>query len=186
MNWTFSRNIAIGLLISFLAFAVAARADDSIHVTGADGTSTDWTPDALKAQFPNDIHNVIYTGEDDKQHKCNCVPLLTVLHAQHVETELHMDPKADPKLKNFNLRYVIVIVGKDGYTTVLSLGELIDDIGNKSAWLALDQDNAPLSERDAPIKLLVPQDGMHARWVHEIATITVVDPTLIATTRPAQ
>jgi hypothetical protein len=58
---------------------------------------------------------------------------------------------------------------------LFSLAELLPAIGNRSAWLALDIDGEELRARDGPVKLIVPQDSKPGRWVHEIATITILD-----------
>jgi len=60
---------------------------------------------------------------------------------------------------------------------VLSLGELLPSIGHHPAWLALDQDDQPLSATDAPIKLIVPDDAKPARWVHGVQELSIDDAT---------
>jgi hypothetical protein len=99
-----------------------------------------------------------------------------------VPVALKMDPSADPKLKNHNLRLAVVVEGADGYTATFSLGELMPEIGGKEAWLALDEDGKPLPQR--LVKLVVPADQKPARWVRDVVSITIVDPTA-AITRPA-
>jgi DMSO/TMAO reductase YedYZ molybdopterin-dependent catalytic subunit len=109
------------------------------------------------------------------------VALLSILKAAGVQTELNMGAKTDPKGKNDALRFAIVLHGRDGYVTVFSLGELLPDIGNKDAWVALDVDGKALPENEGPVRLIVPQDQMPARGVHELAEITVVNEAEAAT-----
>jgi hypothetical protein len=145
-----------------------------VHVGGAIPKASDWTAGQLKAQFAAEIKPITYAGKGES-HTCNCVPLLSLLKAAGVQTELKMDPAADPKTKNRPLRLAVVVRGRDGYAALFSLAELLPAIGNRSAWLALDIDGGELPARDGPVKLIVPQDSKPGRWVHEIATITILD-----------
>lgn len=86
-----------------------------------------------------------------------------------------MDPAADPKDKNFPLRLVVVVTGRDGYVAAFSLAELLTDVGNTDAWLALDLDGKPLPQAHGPAKLIVPADQKPARWVRGIGTIWILD-----------
>ena len=110
------------------------------------------------------------------------MPLLAVLRVAGVPTAVTMDPKADPKTKNRLLRLCVVAASDDGYAVTFSLAELIADAGDRPVWVAVDADGQPLAGRDAPVKLIVPDDNKPGRWVHGVTTITVVDPT--ATTKP--
>jgi hypothetical protein len=94
-----------------------------------------------------------------------------------------MDPKADPHVKNYNLRLVVVIEGGDGYITTFSVAELLPEIGGREAWLVFDEDGKPLPERDGALKVIVPADQKPARWVRDVTCITVVNPAA-ATTQP--
>jgi DMSO/TMAO reductase YedYZ molybdopterin-dependent catalytic subunit len=95
-----------------------------------------------------------------------------------------MDPKADPRMKNSELRLVVGVECRDGYLITFSLGELLADIGNRHVWLALDMDGQPLPQRDGPIRLIVPEDVKPGRWAHAVQAIFVVNITA-PTTRPA-
>jgi Fe-S cluster assembly iron-binding protein IscA len=149
-----------------------------------DGKSTDWTLVNLKSSFASDIHPVQYTSKDGK-HTSNCIPLMALLKSQAVPTEFKMDPSADPKRKNFNLRLAVVLQGADGYTMTFSLGELMPELGNKEAWIALDEDDKPLAERGGGLKLIVPGESMPARNVHSLVNIAVVDPSQLVSPNPA-
>jgi DMSO/TMAO reductase YedYZ molybdopterin-dependent catalytic subunit len=117
------------------------------------------------------------------QHSAKCVALVTLLKAAGVQTELKMDPKADPKVKNYPLRFVVMVAGRDGYTAAFSLGELMPEVGNEAVWLAVEVDGKPLADADGPARLIVPGDDKPARNVHAVGTITIVDGAK-ATTQP--
>jgi hypothetical protein len=99
------------------------------------------------------------------------VPLLALVNAA--------EPKLDPKIKNQQLRFVVVVEGKDGYMATFALAELMPDEGNREVWVAIDMDAKPLADRDAPASLIVPSDQKPERWVHGIKTIRVVDMSLV-------
>jgi hypothetical protein len=161
-------------VLSFFAAAVSAD-PGAIHISGAVAQPSDWTADQLKTQFAAQIKSIDYQSHGQK-HTSAAVPLLAVLKAAGVGTDLKMDPKADPKTKNAALRMILVVRGNDGYTVAVTLAELLPEIGNQDAWLALDADGAPLHENEAPAKLIMPSDVKPGRWVHGIASISVVDP----------
>jgi hypothetical protein len=170
------RRILIVITAVGLFFAVSALADPpAIHISVASTQPSDWTTDQLKTQFAAQIKSVDYESHGQK-HTSTAVPLLAVLKAAGVGTDLKMDPKADPKTKNAALRMIVVVRGSDGYTVSLSLAELLPDIGNHDAWLALDADGAPLHDNEVPAKLILPADVKPGRWVRGIASISVADP----------
>jgi hypothetical protein len=137
----------------------------------------------LKSELSADITSITYTGKDQK-HTSNAVPLVALLKASGVSTQLKADPTADPKTKHHELRLVVVVQGNDGYTAVFSLAELLGELGNRPVWLAFDADGQPLPAADGPLKLIVPDDQKPARWVHAVRSISVVDVT--PTTQPAK
>ena len=65
--------------------------------------------------------------------------------------------------------------GEDGYTVALSLGELLPTYGKRAVWIALDHDGKPLTDKEAPVELIVPEDEKPSRWVHAVTRITLVD-----------
>lgn len=171
--------VAIGLLS--LANLGAAPGGDSLQVSGdAIAQPHQWTVADLKQQFASQLSNITYQSHSGA-HTSACVPLLAVLKAAGVGTELKMDPKADPHTKHAPLRVAIVAEASDGYAVVFSLAELLPEIGNRPVWVALDQDGQPLADHDGPVKLVVPDDTKPARWIHavdrlELITLPVSSP----------
>lgn len=163
--------------------ALSAESEPAVHVGGDVPKSGDWTVGRIRADLASDLKSVQFTSRG-AQHTSNCVSMIAILKACGLPAELKMDPKADPKTKNAQLRLIVVVAGRDGYTVAFSLAEMLADVGNRQVWLALDMDGQPLSERDGPIRLIVPEDSKPARWVHSVQTISVVDGSR-PTTRPA-
>ncbi|MGD0139842.1 MAG: molybdopterin-dependent oxidoreductase [Tepidisphaeraceae bacterium] len=156
---------------------------DAVHVDGAVDKPGDWTTTRVKSELAADLTSISYVSHGQK-HVSDAVPLLSLLKAAGVQTQVQMDPNADPKTKNYGLRLVVDVEGRDGYIVVFSLAELLADIGNRHVWLALDMDGQPLTQRDGPMKLIVPEDAKPVRWVHAVQTISVVNGAA-PTTRPA-
>jgi DMSO/TMAO reductase YedYZ molybdopterin-dependent catalytic subunit len=71
--------------------------------------------------------------------------------------------------KNAQIRRVVLVSGKDGYTAAIGEGEIDPKLEGKQVILAYEQDGKPL---DAP-RLVVPGDMHAARSVHDVAAITV-------------
>lgn len=154
--------------------APAQESPAGVHIGGAVPAPSDWTVAQIKSRLADQVRPVNYVSGGHR-HTADCVPLLSLLKAAGLETDLKMDPKNDPKTKNRPLRLVIVVRASDGYTVVFSLPELLPDIGNREVEVALDADGQPLSSRDGPVRLLVPADKKPGRQVHGVTEINVLD-----------
>jgi DMSO/TMAO reductase YedYZ molybdopterin-dependent catalytic subunit len=173
------------LLFAVLAtpMALAADADNVIRVGGQVAQASDWTAARLEKELATDMQTVQFTSHG-QQHAAKCVSLLDLLKAAGVETDLKMGPKVDPKEKNYALRLMVIVAGRDGYTAAFSLGELLPDVGHEDAWLAVEVDGKALGDADGPARLIVPGDAKPARWVRGVGTISIVDGAKAATTQP--
>jgi len=179
-----SKNLIVAFVIGLMV-CVPAMADappDSVSVSGAVDHGGDWNAARLKADAGADFKSIDYSRRGQK-HVGNAAPLLSLLKAAGIKTDLKMGPNVPPKQKNYALRLVVVVSGRDGYTATFSLAELLPDFGNHSVWLEVDEDGKALSERDLPMDLIVPDDVKPGRWVHGVGTITVLDAS--AATQPA-
>ena len=75
----------------------------------------------------------------------------------------------DDDEKGAKLRHVIRVAGRDGYTVVLSTGEIAPDFGGKPAIIAYQRDNEPLCE--AGLRLVMPGDKHGGRNVRDVVAI---------------
>lgn len=177
--------LASVLVCSTSVLAVQGDTASAFQVTTpAASKAVEWTVDKLKADFAGEIKTIEHTSHG-QTHKSRCVSLLTVLRSAGVNADVGKNPTAPPKDKNAVLRMLVIVKGRDGYTATFSLAELLPEIGNREAWLAIDEDDKALAARDGPVKLVVPSDVKPGRWVHQIATIEVVDAAALPTTEPA-
>jgi hypothetical protein len=159
------------LLLTLIPSAVFAAGTLTI-----DGNATTqpahWEIDQLKHQTGMPTTQISYQSRG-ATHESTCVGLLDLLRASGISTEIKMDPAADPRTKHRLLRMVVTVRAGDGYAVVFSLAELLPDAGHRAVWIALDEDDQPLSDRDAPAKLIVPDDAKPARWVHGVERLSV-------------
>lgn len=145
-----------------------AGASDSLHVAGAVNKPMEWTAAKLKEAFAGQLKQIEYTAKGQK-HVSTCVPLLAIVQAA--------EPVTDPKHRNFAMRLAVVVRAADGYAATFGMGDLMSDVGNHPAWIAIDMDGQPLAGREAPTKLIVPGDAKPSRAVWGVTRIDVIDPT---------
>jgi DMSO/TMAO reductase YedYZ molybdopterin-dependent catalytic subunit len=172
-------------LFLFLLTSTSLADTPSIQLAGDLDHPAKWTIDQIKSTLSSEIKSIEFTTHGQK-HSYDCVPLLSLLKAAGARTDLKMGPTVAPHIKNLALRLVVVITASDGYTVSFSLAELLPQIGNREAWLALDQDNQPFPPRDAPARLIVPGDTIPARSIHAISEIDLIDPTAPTTQSSTQ
>src|SRR5690606_3744417 len=72
------------------------------------------------------------------------------------------------------LQHYVVITSKDGYSIVISGGELDPMYGAVPYLLAWEVDGEPLSEADAPAYFVSPFDFFDGRMVWATTTVEVV------------
>jgi DMSO/TMAO reductase YedYZ molybdopterin-dependent catalytic subunit len=167
---------AIFWLVGLVLFSAQLGADSvapAVTVNGAVSKPGDWTVDRIKSELADDVTSIQYSSRDGK-HSSKAVPLVSLLKAAGVVTQLKQDAKADPRGKHGELHYVVTVEGSDGYYAVMSIAELLAEVGDRKVWLAIDMDGKPLSDKDGPAKLIVPDDQKPARWVHSVKTVSVV------------
>lgn len=151
----------------------AAPIPDGVHISGVAISPNDWTVQQIQAKLADQIKPIDYTGHGAK-HTFNCVPLISLLQAAGAPEDFKMNGGADPKVKNPQMRQVVIVSGRDGYTVVFSMPEVLPMVGDRAIWVALDEDGQPIDDNDGPLRLIVPDDKMPARGVHQVASIQIV------------
>ena len=69
---------------------------------------------------------------------------------------------------------VLLVRGADGYQAAVSAAEAAMDPKGERYLLAVARDGRPLAKGQGPVRLIVPGDPKHVRWVREVATIRLV------------
>jgi hypothetical protein len=78
---------------------------------------------------------------------------------------------SDVRLHGPPVNQIIIVTGKDGFTTVLSLAETEKSFRDQPVILADQAGGKPLNERDAPYRLVIGGELKQARSVWGVTTI---------------
>jgi DMSO/TMAO reductase YedYZ molybdopterin-dependent catalytic subunit len=171
------------LPILALLAAGAGPAARSVIVDGDGMEEWQWTAARIQRELPKEIQTISYSVHG-QPHTSRAIPLMAIIRRAGVKSDLQMGEFADAKMKNRFLRFVILIVGRDGYATAIDLADIMPNIGNKKAFIALDADGKPWDERHAPAELVLPDDVTPVRFIHGVAEIKLID--VSPTTQPSQ
>jgi hypothetical protein len=80
---------------------------------------------------------------------------------------------APNQLKGSALANYVVAEGADHYRVVLSLAEVVSSFHPGEVIVADRCDGQPLGEDQGPFKLIVSDDKLPSRWVHNLVSITL-------------
>lgn len=77
-------------------------------------------------------------------------------------------------LRGENLTKYILVKAADGYEVVFSLPEVDTEFTDQTVLLAYEADGKPLAKGEGPFRMIVPLDKKQARWIREIALISIM------------
>jgi DMSO/TMAO reductase YedYZ molybdopterin-dependent catalytic subunit len=77
------------------------------------------------------------------------------------------------ELRGPNMTICVVAGGSDGYQAVFALAEFDSGFTDQVILVADHRDGQPLNSREGPLRLIVPNDKRHARWVRALTTLTL-------------
>jgi hypothetical protein len=84
----------------------------------------------------------------------------------------------DPNIKNDILHKIVIVTGTDCYQSVFGAGEINPGFGGSQIMVAYATDGQPLGD-DGFARIVAPGDKQGGRFVSNIATIEVRDPTAL-------
>ena len=93
------------------------------------------------------------------------VPLVEVLKAAGL--------KFGQDLRGPALATYLVVEASDGYRAVFALPELDPAFTDRVILLCDQRDGKALSEREGPLRLVVPGEKRHARWVRQVVALKI-------------
>jgi DMSO/TMAO reductase YedYZ molybdopterin-dependent catalytic subunit len=156
------------VFLSVLLFSVLAVAQQSTPLLKIDGkiaapvtiTQEDWS------KLPRATVSAARGHSKDKS-QFEGVPLKAVLEKAGVLN-------AAKPLHGKQLLQYLVFTANDGYRVIFSLAEVEEATGATTNVLLADKiDGKPLTEKEAPLQLVVPSDKRPERFVRMVNTITV-------------
>jgi DMSO/TMAO reductase YedYZ molybdopterin-dependent catalytic subunit len=83
-------------------------------------------------------------------------------------------PKLTEKCCSNAINTMIVVKAADNYQAAFSLPEIDPKFGNRKILLADHRNGQPLDPAHGPLEIIVPDDKVHARWVHQVNLIEVL------------
>lgn len=147
-------------VLAILAAGPAQAANPPLAVTGLVSTPLHLTAADLSAFPPIHILASQISGKGPVALDCNGASLAAILS------------KATLKLggkQNAGLSHTLLVTGDDGYTVVLSLGEIDADYGDAGAIIATSCNGKPLNNP----RLVMPNDKHGGRAVQGVVSIEV-------------
>jgi len=78
-------------------------------------------------------------------------------------------------MKGKRLTNCLLVEAADGYRAVIALPELDPGFTDKQTVLAFLHDGKPLTEKEAPYRIIIPDEKRMARWVRQVTTLKIVD-----------
>jgi DMSO/TMAO reductase YedYZ molybdopterin-dependent catalytic subunit len=77
------------------------------------------------------------------------------------------------QLRGKQIALFLLVEAADGYKAVFALPELDPAYTDHNIILADRRDNAPLSEKEGQLHIVVPDEKRQARWVRQVVSLTI-------------
>jgi DMSO/TMAO reductase YedYZ molybdopterin-dependent catalytic subunit len=77
-------------------------------------------------------------------------------------------------LRGQNMAIGVIAKASDGYQVLFPLTQFDPAFSDRTVLLVERRDGKPLDSREGPLRLVVPGDKRHARWVRGITSLDVV------------
>lgn len=150
------------LVVGFFTFVAGAVCQQrSITVQGIDGNSVAITLDDLSKLPPHTVkaeehsNPVVFEG----------VLVTDVISRVGVPT--------GEKLGGKFLSQYLLVEAADGYRVVFALPELDPAFNEHGVYLVTKREGKPLSDKEGPFRMVVPDEKRPARWVRQVTALRV-------------
>jgi len=77
------------------------------------------------------------------------------------------------ELRGSNMTLYLLVEAADGYRVVFALPELDPAFTERVVLLADHRDGQPLAAAEGPLRLVVPDEKRHARWIRQVLSGTI-------------
>ncbi|MBL8887392.1 MAG: molybdopterin-dependent oxidoreductase [Phycisphaerales bacterium] len=81
--------------------------------------------------------------------------------------------KFGQSMRGTRLRDFLLAESADDYGVIFAIPELTDEFSDGVVLVADRANGAPITGRDGPLRLIATQDKKHARWVRNVASLTI-------------
>jgi DMSO/TMAO reductase YedYZ molybdopterin-dependent catalytic subunit len=171
MRLTTIRGILCTLIVTFYAAvpaltqtgqSEAPAAKPSLRISGEVERPLTLGAEELAKLPRRSIHAKDHGGKESEYEGS---PLIEVLKLAGV--------KFGEGLKGKNLTLYLVVEASDGYCVVYALPELDPAYADKVVLIVDRRDGKPLDAKEGPLRLVVPDEKMHARWVRQVTGLVV-------------
>jgi DMSO/TMAO reductase YedYZ molybdopterin-dependent catalytic subunit len=135
-----------------VSLSVSGEVENPIKLTAAD-----------LAKLPR--RSVRAKDHDGKESEFEGSPLVEVLKLAGV--------KFGEGLRGKNLALYLLVEAADGYRAVYALPELDPAYTDKVVMLVDRRDGKALDAKEGPLRIVVPDEKMHARWVRQVTGLVV-------------
>jgi hypothetical protein len=105
------------------------------------------------------------TDSGGKESEFDGIPLVELLKAAGV--------KFGGDLRGPALATYLVVEATDGYRAVFALPELDPECTDRVVLLADRRDGKPLDEKQGPLRVIVPGEKRHSRWVRQVIALRI-------------
>jgi len=78
-------------------------------------------------------------------------------------------------MKGKHLARCLLVEAADGYRAVIALPELDPAFTDKQVVLAFLRDGKPLSDKEGPFRIVIPDEKRMARWVRQVTSLKIVN-----------
>jgi DMSO/TMAO reductase YedYZ molybdopterin-dependent catalytic subunit len=151
------------VLLGWIWYSASALAQDeglTVRAPGHDPVHLE--PASLASLGP---HEILVQDEKGQDARYRGVPLRDVLAKAGAALPTLRGKKA--------LTGTVRVNAADGYAVVFALPELDPDFTDREVLVCFERDGKPLSGEEGPLRLVVPGEKKHARWVRRVVELVV-------------
>lgn len=147
------------------AAAVNAATDSALLIETEDGKQTKITP----ADFSKLKRQTVKASDHGREAAFEGFALSEVLKLAGVEF--------GDALRGKRLATFLLVEAADGYQAIFALPELDPAFTDKTVLLSDKRDGAPLSKTEGALRLVVPDEKKHGRWVRQVTSLKILRAT---------
>jgi DMSO/TMAO reductase YedYZ molybdopterin-dependent catalytic subunit len=155
--------VTIGLIATLFSPArAAAQAEPLLRVDGESGSALSLNPEEF-AKLPRKTVRAIDHGGTEAEFEG--VPLSEILARAGA-------PLGD-RLRGEAMATYVVVKAADDYQAVFALAELDPSFTDRVVLLADRRDGQPMAKPQGPLRIVVPGEKRHGRWVRMVETLSI-------------